>query len=416
MTAGPADWEELALSPTTDADAVRRAYRARLKAVGPDRDPEGFQRLRAAYEAVLAGLVATTPGTHATIEQDASAGTRRVLEDLEAHRNAGDEAGAIAVIDAAMASLPPGSAALEVLEDALLEDVALSRTLSAGLFRHLVTRFDWHDAQGRAARAEPERHAVLLDRLAAEGWLDALRDETGAPGGIVAAAMLLSRRQHVPALPPAGFDPATRDRARTLFGELREHGHFLLHRFDGASLARVREAVEGPPLLGDPPVPPPRPAAVLPDPALTRKHGRLIGFGVAAVITVAVFAKDPVTRLLFPPDPGTAQELARTELENPAVPWLELSSEPGGTLVSWAPLIQRRRAIADLRYGANTAEPDAVMTLPENGVPMRFVAPPGLNLMTLRLRFLDGTWSPVRRYEMNGGPAADAASGGALKR
>ena len=149
---------------------------------------------------------------------------------------------------------------------------------------------------------------------------------------------------------------------------------------------------------------------------MTRKQGRLIGFGVAAVITVGVFAKDPVTRLLFPPDRGTAPELARTELENPALPWLELSAEPGGTLVSWAPLIRRRRAIADLRYGANTAEPDAVMTLPENGVPMRFVAPPGLNLMTVRLRFLDGTWSPVRRYEMNGGPAADAASGGALKR
>ena len=43
MTAGPADWAELALPPTADADAVRRAYRARLKVVGPDRDPDGFQ-------------------------------------------------------------------------------------------------------------------------------------------------------------------------------------------------------------------------------------------------------------------------------------------------------------------------------------------------------------------------------------
>ena len=416
MTAGPAEWDELALSPTTDADAVRRAYRARLKAVGPDRDPEGFQRLRAAYETVLADLEATAPGTQPTAEQEADADIGRVLEDLDAHRNAGDEPGAIAVIDAALAALPPGSAALDALEDALLEDVALSRTLSPGLFRHLMTRFDWHDAQGRAARADPERHAVLGDRLAAEDWLDALREEAAAPDGIVAAAMLLSRRQPAPPLLLAGFDPATRDRARTLFGELREHSRFLLHRFDGASLARVREAVEGPPLLGDPPVPPSRPAAVLPNSVLTQKQGRLIGFGVAAVITVGVFAKDPVTRLLFPPDRGTAPELARIELENPALPWLELSAEPGGTLVSWAPLIQRRRAIADLRYGANTAEPDAVMTLPENGVPMRFVAPPGLNLMTVRLRFLDGTWTSVRRYEMNGGPAADAASGGALKR
>ncbi|RYJ04290.1 MAG: hypothetical protein EON47_00935, partial [Acetobacteraceae bacterium] len=323
MTARPADWEELALSPTTDAEAVRRAYRARLKLVGPDRDPDGFQRLRAAYEAVLADLEATPSGTQPAAEHDAGASTGRVLEDLKAHRNAGDEAGAIAVIDAALAALPPGSAALDALETALLDDVALSRTLSPGLFRHLMTRFDWHDAQGRAARAEPERHAVLLDRLAAEDWLDALREEAGGPGSTVAAAMLASRRQHAPALPPAGFDPAARDRARTLFGELREHGRFLLHRFDGASLARVREAVEGPPLLSEPPVPPPRPAAVLPHPALTQKHGRLIGLGVAAVITIGVFAKDPVTRLLFPPDRGTVPELARTELENPTLPWLE---------------------------------------------------------------------------------------------
>ena len=413
MTAGPADWEELALSPTNDVDAVRRAYRARLKIVGPDHDPEGFQRLRAAYDAVLAGIEADPPSTPPPGEQDAGGGVGRVLEDLEAHRNAGDEAGAIAVINTAVAASPPGSAALEALEDALLDDVALTRSLSAGLFRHLVARFDWQDAQGRAARADPERHAVLGDRLAAEDWLDALRREAATPGGTVAAAMLATRQQPDARLPPDGFEPEMRERARTLFGELREHGRFLLHRFNGASLARVREAVEGPPLLGDPPVPPPRPAAVLPNPAMTQKHGRLIGFGVAAVITVGVFAKDPVTRLLFPPDRGTAPELARTELENPALPWLELSSEPGGTLVSWAPLIQRRRAIADLRYGANTAEPDAVMTLPENGVPMRFVAPPG---MTLRLRFLDGTWSPVRRYEMNGGPGVDASPGGALKR
>ena len=47
-----ADWAALGMEPTADLEAVRRAYRARLKDAGPDRDPEAFQALRAAYEAV----------------------------------------------------------------------------------------------------------------------------------------------------------------------------------------------------------------------------------------------------------------------------------------------------------------------------------------------------------------------------
>ncbi|MGI4945540.1 MAG: hypothetical protein ACRYHQ_34075 [Janthinobacterium lividum] len=416
MMAGSADWEALALPPTNDADAVRRAYRARLKVVGPDRDPDGFQRLRAAYDAVLAELDSARTGTPPAEDADAGASVTRVLKDLDAHRSAGDEAGAIGVIDAALAALPPGSAALDALEDALLDDVALSRTLSAGLFRHLVARFDWHDAQGRTARDDPERHAVLEDRLTAEEWLDALRQEAAGPGGIVAAAMLASRHRKMMPLPPNGFDPDARDRVRTLFGELREHSRFLLHRFDGASLARVREAVEGPPLVVEPAAPASPLASVLPDRAVTQRRGRQIGMAMSALIVGGVFAKDYVHGLLFPPDRGTVPELARAELGSRSIPWLELSAEPGGTLVSWAPLIERRRAIADLRYGANTDEPNAVMNLPENGVPLRFVAPPSLTLMTVRLRFLDGTWSEVRRYEMNGGPGADAAPGGAPRR
>lgn len=417
MTVGSADWDALALSPTNDADAVRRAYRARLKVVGPDRDPDGFQRLRAAYDAVLAELEAAGTGGLPAEDADAGANVARILERLDAHRSAGDEAGAIGLIDTAVATLPPGSAALEKLEDALLDDVALSRTLSAGLFRHLVMRFDWHDAQGRAARDDPERHAVLEDRLAAEDWLDTLRQEAAIPGGIVAAAMLASRRREMVPLPPGGFDPDTRNRARTLFGELREHGRFLLHRFDGASLARVREAVEGPPLLAEPAALPNSPPAIaLPDPAVAQRRGRVIAMVAIVAIVGGVFGKDYVQKLVFPPDSGTAPELARAELASQAIPWLELSPEPGGTLVSWAPLIKRRRAIADLRYGANTDEPNAVMTLPENGVPMRFVAPPDLNLITVRLRYLDGTWSEVRRYEMNGGPGTAVAPGRGPKR
>lgn len=44
---------ELGLGPDADERAVKRAYAARLKTVRPDADPEGFQRLHAAYQQAL---------------------------------------------------------------------------------------------------------------------------------------------------------------------------------------------------------------------------------------------------------------------------------------------------------------------------------------------------------------------------
>lgn len=45
---------ELGLGPDADERAVKRAYATRLKTTRPDTDPEGFQRLNAAYQAALA--------------------------------------------------------------------------------------------------------------------------------------------------------------------------------------------------------------------------------------------------------------------------------------------------------------------------------------------------------------------------
>lgn len=44
---------ELGLGPDADERAVKRAYAAKLKTVRPDADPEGFQRLHAAYQQAL---------------------------------------------------------------------------------------------------------------------------------------------------------------------------------------------------------------------------------------------------------------------------------------------------------------------------------------------------------------------------
>lgn len=47
-------WNVLGLAPDADSRAIKRQYAALLKKTRPDDDPEGFQRLREAYEAALA--------------------------------------------------------------------------------------------------------------------------------------------------------------------------------------------------------------------------------------------------------------------------------------------------------------------------------------------------------------------------
>lgn len=46
-------WNVLGLTPDADSRAIKRQYAALLKKTRPDDDPEGFQRLREAYEAAL---------------------------------------------------------------------------------------------------------------------------------------------------------------------------------------------------------------------------------------------------------------------------------------------------------------------------------------------------------------------------
>jgi hypothetical protein len=86
----PTVWQALGIAPTREIGEIRRAYAGRLKECHPEENPEGFQRIRTAYEAALrisrgaadaVGSVPPTPIKEAVAQGPASALTSGAIID-----------------------------------------------------------------------------------------------------------------------------------------------------------------------------------------------------------------------------------------------------------------------------------------------------------------------------------------------
>lgn len=242
-------WDELGIAPTADAPAIRRAYAVRLKAVRPDADPQGFARLRQAYERALAGAgtrpgreepAAPGPATHAPAmlpvpgPAEPAPPPRPAPDPLAEHLRRRD---VLAAADWLATARAGGVLSLSqdlVLADRLGWAMAQDRSLPADAVRAAAERLGWPNVAADWAGA-------LRVRLDAERWLDTLRRDAasrtrwlGAAVPIVARIMLGRGRLGVARL--MARDPRLRQR----YGEYWLHAAVVGDRFDPARMEAVR--------------------------------------------------------------------------------------------------------------------------------------------------------------------------------
>lgn len=253
-------WSELGIAATPDPGAIRRAYAARLKQCRPDDDPEGFARLRAAYQAALAlagraePAVATVAAAEPAISAppppeppeplapEALAAARAIVGALDRREVA---AAADDLTRALKAGLMPLALEMELADRLLLALVGLPG-LSAPLLEDIGRRFGWLTADHQGPDGRGRAVEALQRRIAAERWLARLRANAASPGlylgGEVAAAahLLLGRGPVILSrvMPPHGL--------RRLLAELQAHFRWIGPNFDRERLAIVDRLAERP--------------------------------------------------------------------------------------------------------------------------------------------------------------------------
>jgi hypothetical protein len=245
-------WDILEIAPTTDETAIRRAYAALLKRVRPDDDPEGFRRLRGAYEAALRGTATRAPpppkqpvepaATPVPAGETSAAPVAPSAEQRVAaliRRGDLQEAGTLLLTARGENTL--ALAPWMRLSDMLAARLAQDTAIPASQVERIATAFGWC---GPGAQPATSIVQTLLRRIDAERWIATVRANAAkwtrffGNDTAAASAMLLSRGR----LGLAGILPPYRELVPLLSGAL-SHGRWAAQSLDEDRLARLRKLV-----------------------------------------------------------------------------------------------------------------------------------------------------------------------------
>jgi hypothetical protein len=243
-------WDILGIAPTPDETTIRRAYAAALKRTRPDEDPDGFRKLRGAYEAALrhaswqdARQQAPVQASEPQPKQESLPAPVPPAPDVEQraaaliHAGDMDAAAALLLTVRGGDSLPlgPWMRLSYFLASRLAEDPAIPEAI----VERIATDFGWY---GLGTQPATPIVKVLRARIDAAHWIAALREDgrkwTRFFGNdkAAASAMMLGRGK----LGLAGLLPPY-NALLTLLSGLQAHGAWAARSLDADRTARLRK-------------------------------------------------------------------------------------------------------------------------------------------------------------------------------